>query len=52
MKEIECKKYLQALPIRQARTLFKHKYSMIEKVKMNYKGDQKYKKSFGSVVSV
>ena len=41
----ECKEYVQALPISQARTLFKHKYSMTDKVKMNFKGDQKYERT-------
>ena len=33
------KDYLSNLPLSQARTMFKHKYSMTENVKMNYKGD-------------
>ena len=40
----ECTKYIQTLPITKARTLFKHKYSMTEKVKMNFKGDQNFER--------
>ena len=35
--KFKCKDYLSSLPISQARTLSKHKYSMTENVKMNYK---------------
>ena len=41
----ECKDYLAQLPLSQARTMFQHKYSMTENVKMNYKGDPTYAKS-------
>ena len=44
-EKFECKEYIQALPISQARTLFKHKYSMTDKVKMNFKGDQQYERT-------
>ena len=44
-ERFECKDYLANLPLSQARTLFQHKYSMTEKVKMNYKGDSSYAKS-------
>ena len=37
--KFKCKDYLSSLPISQARTLFKHTYSITENVKMNYKGD-------------
>ena len=44
-EKFELKDYLQNLPLSQARTLFKHKYSMTENVKMNYKGDPGYEHS-------
>ena len=44
-EKFECKDYLTNLPLSQARTLFQHKYSMTENVKMNYKGDPSYAKS-------
>ena len=44
-EKFECKDYLAKLPLSQARTMFQHKYSMTEKVKMNYKGDPTYAKS-------
>ena len=43
-EKFECRDYLSSLPLSQARTLFKHKYSMTEQVKMNYKGDPAYSK--------
>ena len=36
------KDYLSNLPLSKARTLFKHKYGMTEKVKMNFKGNATY----------
>ena len=45
MKEgerFECKEYLSDLPLCHARIFFQHKYSMTEKVKMNYKGDPSF----------
>ena len=44
-EKFECKECLSNLSLSQARTMFKHKYSMTENVKMNYKGDQSYAKS-------
>ena len=44
-EKFECKDYLANLPLCQARTLFQHKYSMTDNVKMNYKGDPSYAKS-------
>ena len=38
-EKFECKEYLSKLPLCHARVLFKHKYSMTENVRMNYKGD-------------
>jgi hypothetical protein len=43
-EKFKCKEYLTSLPLSQARTLFKHKYSMTEQVKMNYKGDPAFSK--------
>ena len=44
-EQFGCKDYLTNLPLSHARTLFQHKYSMTENVKMNYKGDSSYAKS-------
>ena len=41
-EEFGCKEYVKMLPINQSRTLFQHKYSMMEHVKMNYKGTPSY----------
>ena len=41
----ECQDYISSLSLSQARTFFKHKYSMTQHVKINYKGDQSYAKS-------
>ena len=38
------KDYLSNLSLSKARTLFKHKYAMTEKVKMNFKGNASYAK--------
>jgi hypothetical protein len=43
-EKFKCKDYLTSMPLSQARTLFKHKYSMTEHVKMNYKGDPAFSK--------
>ena len=43
-EKFKCKDYLSSLSISQARTLFKHKYSIRENVKMNYKGDATFTK--------
>ena len=43
-EKFKCKDYLSSLSISQARTLFKHKYSMTENVKINYKGDATFTK--------
>ena len=45
LEKFECKEYLSSLPLGKARTLFKHKYSMTENVKMNFKGDHSFSKS-------
>ena len=37
-----CKDYLLNMPIGQARIYFQHKYSMMENVKMNFKGNPAY----------
>ena len=44
-ENFECKDYLSNLPLYKSRTLFKHKYSMTENVKMNYKNDKSFAKS-------
>ena len=44
-EKFELKDYLKNLSLSQARTLFKHKYSMTENIKMNYKGDPGYERS-------
>ena len=44
-EKFECKQYLSSLPLEKARTMFKHKFKMTEKVKMNYKNDQEYSNS-------
>ena len=43
-EKFKFKDYLSNLPLSQARTMFKHKYSMTENVKMNYKGDPTFTK--------
>ena len=40
-----CKDYLLNMPISQARIYFQHKYSMMENVKMNFKGNPAYANS-------
>ena len=44
-EKFETKEYLSSLPLIHARTLFKHKYSMSEYVKMNFKGDKSFSKA-------
>ena len=41
-EEFGCKDYIKMLPINQSRTMFQHKYSMMEHVKMNFKGTPSY----------
>ena len=40
----KCNDCLSSLPLSQVRTFFKHKYSMTESVKINYKGDATFTK--------
>ena len=44
-EKFEPKEYLSNLSLSKARTLFKHKYSMTENVKMNFKNDKSYQNS-------
>ena len=41
-EEFGCKDYIKMLPINQSRTMFQHKYSMMEHVKMDFKGTPSY----------
>ena len=40
-----CIKFIQNLPLSKARTYFKHKYSMTEHIKMNFKGNQDFERA-------
>ena len=44
-EKFERKGYLTSLSLCKARTMFKHKYSMTEHVKMNFKNDRTYANS-------
>ena len=44
-EKFECKDYIFNLPLSQAQTMFKHKYSMTQYVKMNYKGNPEYERT-------
>ena len=44
-----CKDYILNLPLSKAQTLFKHKYSMTEHIKMNFKGNKEYERALGNV---
>ena len=44
-EKFERKEYLTSLSLCKARTMFKHKYSMTEHVKMNFKNDRTYANS-------
>ena len=44
-EKFECKDYLSSLSLSKARTLFHHKYSMTDNVKMNFKSDRGYANS-------
>ena len=44
-EKFERKDYLTSLSLCKARTLFKHKYSMTENVKMNFKNDKSFANS-------
>ena len=39
------KTYVKELQVKQARTLFKHRYQMTQYVKMNFKNDQQYSRA-------
>ena len=40
-----CKDYILNLPLSKAQTLIKHKYSMTEHIKMNFKGNKEYERA-------